>query len=352
MINEAILLESRTLRRSVAERTDVLDKVKALSLLPDGLHVTTAMVADYFGVGVKAVRSLVLDHREELELNGYRVLTGTELSSFKELSHTASHGPHLAIFSRRSVLNVAMLLRDSNVARQVRTYLLDVEFAARTQPVDNFVHRPDPRPATVADDDLDDRIDRRVTHILSRTVVPLVDALVETAGEHRREMVSVREDMRRSLRRLAGYEQRLNLLEQTRALRPSAAAPSALDAMSGPDFTAHVAGLLLRDGCTDVRVHGDDGDRGADVTARTADSRRVVVRCACLPSHRSVGSDVVRGFIGTMTLHRAEVALYVATCSFSPAARDIAGQAGVSLVPRGLVEAWGAGAPLPGLSTA
>ncbi|MEV6167803.1 hypothetical protein AB0L99_06205 [Streptomyces sp. NPDC051954] len=52
MINESALLESKTLRGSVLERTDVLDRVKALSLLPDGMHVTTAMVAAYFGVTV------------------------------------------------------------------------------------------------------------------------------------------------------------------------------------------------------------------------------------------------------------------------------------------------------------
>ncbi|MFE7897016.1 hypothetical protein ACFU3E_05620 [Streptomyces sp. NPDC057424] len=45
MINETALLESQTLRGSVLDRTDVLDRVKALSLLPDGMHVTTAMVA-------------------------------------------------------------------------------------------------------------------------------------------------------------------------------------------------------------------------------------------------------------------------------------------------------------------
>ncbi|MET7692512.1 hypothetical protein ABZT06_31820 [Streptomyces sp. NPDC005483] len=49
MINDTALLESKSLRDSVLERTDVLDRVKALSLLPDGMHVTTAMVASYFG---------------------------------------------------------------------------------------------------------------------------------------------------------------------------------------------------------------------------------------------------------------------------------------------------------------
>lgn len=90
------------------------------------------MVATYFGVGIKAIRSLVVDHREESETNGYRVLAGTELSSFKELSYIQSQAPSLALFSRRTVLNVAMLLRDSEVARQVRTYLLDMESLARS----------------------------------------------------------------------------------------------------------------------------------------------------------------------------------------------------------------------------
>ncbi|MFG2723923.1 hypothetical protein [Streptomyces canus] len=122
------------------ERTAVLDRVKALSLLPDGMHVTTAMVAAYFNVTVEAIRALVHDHRAELEANGYRVLAGTELSDFKQLSGVQSRTRSLAIFSRRAVLNVATLLRDSEVARQVRVYLLDMEYLARTQPVDNSVH--------------------------------------------------------------------------------------------------------------------------------------------------------------------------------------------------------------------
>jgi hypothetical protein len=50
------------------------------------MHVTTAMVATYFRVGRKAIRSLVVGHRTELEASGYRVLTGSEPSPFKELS--------------------------------------------------------------------------------------------------------------------------------------------------------------------------------------------------------------------------------------------------------------------------
>src|SRR5215203_2382243 len=102
-MHDSVLLESRTLRSTMTERSDVLDKVKVLSLLPDGLHITTRMVAAYFEVGETAITSLVHDNREELTANGYRVLTGTELTSFKEVSSLDKRvGRHLALFTRRT----------------------------------------------------------------------------------------------------------------------------------------------------------------------------------------------------------------------------------------------------------
>ena len=126
---EVALLESRALRESVADRTEALDRVKALILLPDNMHVTTKMVADYFEVGDKAINSLIQRHRSELESNGFRVLTGRKAAAFVDfnLKSTQVSGRGVAVFARRAVLNVAMLLRDSQVARQVRTYLLDLE---------------------------------------------------------------------------------------------------------------------------------------------------------------------------------------------------------------------------------
>lgn len=119
-ITENDLLGSRALRARVMDREQVLDKVKALSLLPDDMHVTTRMVADYFEVGETVVYNMVMDHRAELEANGYQVLTGEPLTRFKRVSQIQSRTRTLALFTRRTVLNVAMLLRDSNVARQVR----------------------------------------------------------------------------------------------------------------------------------------------------------------------------------------------------------------------------------------
>lgn len=134
-MNEIILTESRAARDEYADRADVLAKVKVLDLLPDDLHVTTEMVAGYFEVGVEAIKSVIKRHRDELIENGLLAVRGGDLATLKaELAGQASEvqaEPHwdrisaLALFTRRTVLNVAMLLVDSDVARQVRRALLD-----------------------------------------------------------------------------------------------------------------------------------------------------------------------------------------------------------------------------------
>lgn len=336
MINESVLLESKSLRNSVLDRADVLDRVKALSLLPDGMHVTTAMVATYFGVTVEAVRALVHDHRGELESNGYRVLTGSELSDFKQLSGIQSRTRSLALFSRRAVLNVAMLLRDSDIARQVRVYLLDMEYLARAQPVEN-----PPQPDVVS---LDDRIDQRISHVLGKTVVPMFNALIETSGEHRRELIALRAGVQHIERRLQQHHARLLRLESPRQDRPLAGVMAAMDSMTGREFEKHIAVLLRRDGCTNVVVLGRHGDRGVDITALTADGRRLVVQCKRFAPHLRITSPEVQKFVGSAkVLYASDVALYVATCRFTPDALSIAEEAGITAVHRGLLEKWGAG---------
>ncbi|MCD2153439.1 hypothetical protein LQL77_06910 [Rhodococcus cerastii] len=118
---------ARAKRDTLAVRIDVLDKVKILDLLPDGIHLTTEQVATYFAVPVETIRSVVLDNRAEVASNGYRTLAAEELRSFKKLCGITTRARSMALFTRRTVLDVAMLLRDSPVARQVRTHLLDVE---------------------------------------------------------------------------------------------------------------------------------------------------------------------------------------------------------------------------------
>jgi len=346
VINEAALLESKALRDSVLERTEVLDRVKALSLLPDGMHVTTAMVAAYFEVAERAINRMAQRHRDELTVNGLRILRGEELARFKgdTLSLYPESYPQprssLALWSRRAVLNVAMLLRDSDVARQVRTYLLNTEYLARTRPME------EPAPGNALS--LDDRIDRRITHILGKTVVPMFNALIETSGEHRQELIALREDVQRVEQRLCDHDTRITDLEHTRGPRPYTGIMASIDAMNWREFEHHIAVLLRRDGCTEVIVHGGPGDRGVDVTACTADGRTVVAQCKSFAPYRPVWSGELQKFLGASHVqHAADVALFVVTTSFTPDARAIAESHGVTLVDRSHLEKWTAGVPLP-----
>lgn len=126
---ETIFVDSSGLRATYADRDHLLGKVKKLSLLPDDTHATTELVARYYEVPQATIESVVKNNREELEGNGYRVLRGEERAEFVTSIGDVTLPParHLALFSRRAVLNVGMLLRDSQVARALRTYLLNVE---------------------------------------------------------------------------------------------------------------------------------------------------------------------------------------------------------------------------------
>lgn len=133
----------RITRDELAARTDVLDRVGVLRTLPDDLHVTTDMVAEFYGVGRETVANTVKRNRDELEEDGYRVTTR---AAFEErfTMNLPSSASTIALFPRRAVLRVGMLLRDSDIAKQVRTYLLDTEAAARPAAElseDEIVHR-------------------------------------------------------------------------------------------------------------------------------------------------------------------------------------------------------------------
>ncbi|WP_327116688.1 hypothetical protein OG206_16430 [Streptomyces sp. NBC_01341] len=137
MPTEVALLESHALRVEQMGRVEVLDKVKSLVMLPDGIHLRTEDVARYFEVSTEVVKKLTQRHRAEVEENGLRLLRGAELRIFHrdmmslwsgEQGESYPQAPtQLTLYTRRTVLDVAMLLRDSDIARSVRTHLLDAE---------------------------------------------------------------------------------------------------------------------------------------------------------------------------------------------------------------------------------
>lgn len=122
-----MLTESKTMREEYANKDYVLDKVKALVLLPNDTHVTVQMVADYYEVDIDAIEWHIRNNKDELMSDGLKVLKGKELSEFKTESGIQSRAGSLTIIPRRAILRIGMLLRDSEVAKRVRTYLLNVE---------------------------------------------------------------------------------------------------------------------------------------------------------------------------------------------------------------------------------
>ncbi|MFE3601513.1 restriction endonuclease [Streptomyces sp. NPDC059142] len=345
MLDEIVLLESSSLRASVAGRDDVLDKVKELALSPDGLHATTKDVAAYFEVSEPVIRAVIHDHRSELQSNGYRVLSGEELSCFKQLSGIQSRSRSVGIFSRRAVLNTAMLLRDSIVARQVRTYLLDSERAHSTEPVDNLIHRLkewiDTRitdalahhPAAPADAGAARIAEDIVRTTIGTAIVPVLNTAIRNDGDQRA--------------RIEALEDEVTRLQRVLREREAAGSADALDAMSTYQFTQHIARLCRRDGCDPVTVTGGHGGTGADIVAYTPDGRRVVVRCTPRTPATVITSGDVQQFIGMARLdHKADIALLVAACPFTRDALLLAARHDMTAVHRGLLEAWSGGVKL------
>lgn len=104
---------------------------------------TTQQVADFYEVTDYALKMIVNRHKEELISDGYRVLKGKVVlgqfersNSLLPLSVLNKQGGYLVndeyffsyrgvgLFPKRAILRVGMLLRDSAVAKEVRTQLL------------------------------------------------------------------------------------------------------------------------------------------------------------------------------------------------------------------------------------
>lgn len=135
-MNELALTESPSLRAQYADRVEVLDKVKKLNLLTDGIHVSTELVADYYEVDVEAIKSVVRRNRRELDGNGLKTLRGENLREFKRAAEgqgdpLPKNLNALTLFVRRTILNVGQMLTESPIAEAVRKHLLDTEEQSR-----------------------------------------------------------------------------------------------------------------------------------------------------------------------------------------------------------------------------
>lgn len=125
-MNQENLLEQKELRESVINRLEVLDNVGEILLLPNTEYATTEMVGNYYKVDIEAVQKVIQRNRDELKEDGYKVFKGKELMDIKSKSQLKTRAGSLSLFTKRSILRVGMLLRDSEIAKEIRTKLLDI----------------------------------------------------------------------------------------------------------------------------------------------------------------------------------------------------------------------------------
>lgn len=148
-MKEKEILESKEIREKLSERIEVLDKVKELLLLQIGQYATTELVAQYYEVTVETVKWQLNHNRDEFLSDGYKVWKRKELQNLdRELNLLSKKGTFsivdkegneiltapntgVALWTPRSILRLGMLLRDSKIAKEVRTQLLNVNEVAK-----------------------------------------------------------------------------------------------------------------------------------------------------------------------------------------------------------------------------
>ena len=150
-MNEMELIESKEVRATKLGRIEVLDRVGGLVLLPIKDVTTTKQLATYFNVNLDTLNSCILSNKLELESNGMTILKNVDFKQFKtdvlkqhesrDLSDMFHRVSSLRVFNRRAILNVAMLLRDSEVAQEIRKYLLDIEHDTSIQSPEIIVNK-------------------------------------------------------------------------------------------------------------------------------------------------------------------------------------------------------------------
>lgn len=158
-MNETKFIDDRVLRDEAVKHYEVLEKVKELLLIPEMDCMTVEQLAEYYSskdciVTSNGIRKLYSLHQDELDNDGVCIKSYKDfLSGNKFTLEKASKGKVLLrhdymddssylieipnrgirIFPRRAILRVGMLLRDSEIAKEVRTQLLNIEEKANNE---------------------------------------------------------------------------------------------------------------------------------------------------------------------------------------------------------------------------
>ena len=144
-VNEGIIdLKERKLQMT-EDNIHKLELVKEILMLGKTDLMTVKMCAEYFEVNLSTLEMVIVNNREELEENGYKVYNYNELKSKFQNPNTLGikRFPNRgkALLTKRTLLNIGMLLRDSRVAKELRRRILDiVHDSEETEIVNNVIN--------------------------------------------------------------------------------------------------------------------------------------------------------------------------------------------------------------------
>ena len=133
---------TKDLTTSPLERQNILNNRYALEKLEEHLGFggtlyegellfTKQQLVEIFGVSESTIEKYLASHSDELSANGYAVLRGQKLRDFKAsmdgiVTDYGTKTSVLGVFTFRAVLNMAMVLVESDRARAIRSRILDI----------------------------------------------------------------------------------------------------------------------------------------------------------------------------------------------------------------------------------
>ena len=152
-MNSENFIEQKSLRDECVDRVEVLEKVKGLLLIPYFECMTIKQVAEYYEVDRDIINKCYQRNQAEIDNDGVVLRTPKAFNELSGQDVQLVRGRNKAVldlgdgvtieipnrgtkcFSKRAVMRVGMLLRDSRVAQELRTQLLNViEHAEEVDP--------------------------------------------------------------------------------------------------------------------------------------------------------------------------------------------------------------------------
>lgn len=134
-VDERILIESPSARSGQLSKLDhdradeILNKAKAMvfALWEGAGRATTEQVAEFYEISSDTLQTIIKRNREELESDGLETVKGKRAKfAMSNLNIANSKARHITTWTPRSALRAAFFLTQSEVAKEIRSLVLDI----------------------------------------------------------------------------------------------------------------------------------------------------------------------------------------------------------------------------------